>query len=149
MRIIASAVFASLISQSSAFTCQSLCDGLAECAEDPHAHGSYCKAWNNPQVCFGLYFTDASQTEMCFQPNNEGCPEDIPVPCPEHVEPVCENICASLDSCVNDPHGHGSYCKDWQDPQVCFGLYHTDASRTAYCFQPNEEGCPEEFPVAC
>ena len=131
-------------------TCQSICQGLEECANDPHAHGSYCKDWQSPQVCFGLFFTDASRSGICFQPNNEDCPEGIPVECPP--QPTCEERCEALDSCRNDPHAHGSYCKVDHDPQTCFGMYYTEASRTEICYQPNEGesgSCPEDIPVLC
>jgi hypothetical protein len=66
-------------------TCQSYCDGLPECAQDPHYHGSYCKSWQTPQVCFGLYHT--SDGGMCFQPNNPQCQESSPVFCPQSPSP--------------------------------------------------------------
>jgi hypothetical protein len=67
-------------------TCQSYCDALPECAQDPHYHGSYCKSWQTPQVCFGLYHTSGGG--MCFQPNNPQCPESSPVYCPEYSSPI-------------------------------------------------------------
>jgi hypothetical protein len=130
-------------------TCQALCNGLPDCREDPHAHGSYCKTWNKPEVCFGLYWTDASETQMCFQPNSSiPCPEDRPVLCPP-VTDHCQAICDATPTCKNDPHAHGSYCKSWQQYPVCFGLYFTDSTRTTTCFQPNDPSCPETFPVNC
>ena len=34
----------------------------------------------------------------------------------------CMNLCDSTEACANDPHNHGSYCKFWQSPAVCFGM---------------------------
>jgi hypothetical protein len=34
----------------------------------------------------------------------------------------CANLCDDTDACINDPHHHGSYCKFWQSPPVCFGM---------------------------
>ena len=135
-----------LISAVSASSCQTLCSSLDECANDPHAHGSYCKTWNEPNVCFGLYYTDETRTSLCFQPNNSACPERFPVECPAPVAPRCEEICQSVETCRNDPHAHGSYCKTWQTPNVCFGLYHTESG---ICFQPNDPSCKESTPVLC
>jgi hypothetical protein len=133
-------------------SCENLCESLEECANDPHEHGSYCKSWETPKTCFGLYWRDEGKTEMCFEPNSEDCPESIPVECPSVVPPVnvCEVTCASTEGCLNDPHAHGSYCKKWQDPPVCFGLYYMDSSRTETCFQPTDgDACPETLPVTC
>jgi hypothetical protein len=134
----------------SAETCQTLCDSVDGCRDDPHEHGSYCKTWENPRVCFGLYWADEAQTQMCFFPNSAGdCPETRPVRCPE-VEDRCQAMCNDNLSCANDPHAHGSYCKSWQNPSVCFGLYWTDATKTNTCFQPVDgESCSEDFPVEC
>ena len=61
----------------------------------------------------------------------------------------CSQLCESLPSCVNDPQMHSSYCKNWQDPPVCFGMYWTDDSKTSACFYPNDEACPQPLPIAC
>lgn len=34
--------------------CSALCDSTGACANDPNFHGSYCKFWQNPAVCFGM-----------------------------------------------------------------------------------------------
>ena len=34
----------------------------------------------------------------------------------------CMSLCTGTDACRNDPHAHGSYCKFWQTPAVCFGM---------------------------
>lgn len=127
-------------------TCQDICNHVGECITDPHEFGSYCKDTQNPKVCFGLYFTDASRTSICFQPNNGKCPESFPVPCPGDP---CQDICDGLEECRMDPHEFGSYCKKGQNPSVCFGLYYKDESRTNYCFQPANKNCPEKYPVLC
>ena len=64
-------------------TCQEYCNDLPTCANDPQAHGSYCKSWQNPPVCFGIYYVDASRSTKCFQPADPSCPGTIPVSCPE------------------------------------------------------------------
>jgi hypothetical protein len=150
MRFVFATAFAALFNHAQADSCQAYCNDLADCRDDPDEQGSYCKTWQDPDVCFGLYWTDDSETTMCYQPNSSApCPEDRPVRCPAVVD-NCQDVCNNTPGCINDPHAHGSYCKDWQDPQVCFGLYYTDASRTATCFQPSEfDACPEEFPVEC
>ena len=52
--------------------CEQSCSKLPDCSSN--AHGSYCKddGFDQPE-CFGLYFTDASMTSMCYQPNNSAC----------------------------------------------------------------------------
>ena len=63
---------------------------------------------------------------------------------------VCQGFCNNVVSCITEEHEHGSYCKSWQDPPVCFGLYWTDESQTAMCFEPSEDGaCSENIPVTC
>lgn len=59
--------------------CDAICLGLPECANEPHAHNSYCKSDQDPPVCFGLYNTDNG---YCFFPNNPSCDESSPVLCP-------------------------------------------------------------------
>ena len=137
-------MFAALLGSSAATTCQELCESLDSCAKDPHAHGSYCKNWSTPQTCFGLFYTDDSLSTMCFQPNDSSCPQLNPVACPEAsdtttVEPTpinvslsasdpkkqpttCQEICDDVDSCREDPHAHGSYCKFMDSTPVCFGM---------------------------
>ena len=34
----------------------------------------------------------------------------------------CQNACASIPECANDPKSQGSYCKTYQTPPVCFGM---------------------------
>ena len=34
--------------------CTALCDATGACANDPNFHGSYCKFWQTPAVCFGM-----------------------------------------------------------------------------------------------
>jgi hypothetical protein len=34
----------------------------------------------------------------------------------------CAALCQRVTACREDPHGHGSYCKDDQTPNVCFGM---------------------------
>ena len=64
-----------------------------------------------------------------------------------HCESECESMCSSLDTCSSDKHS--SYCKSWQSPSVCFGLYWRDDSKSSLCFQPNDSSCPETLPVEC
>ena len=54
---------------------------------------------------------------------------------------ACEATCAGVAACANDPNYHGSYCKNWQTPAVCFGFYiRPDGT---YCFQPNDPSCDD------
>jgi hypothetical protein len=135
----------------SARTCKSMCKSLDECKGDKHS--SYCKSWLTKPHCFGLYYTDEAETEMCFRPNNRDCKSKRPVKCPETVPTMspannCKEFCNNTLSCKNDPQHHSSYCKSKQ--QNCSGLYYTDASRTATCFKPVDgKACPANFPVKC
>jgi hypothetical protein len=151
MRFIIATLASLMVSQTNGKSCQSYCHDLAECKQDPHHHGSYCKSWQKPDVCFGLYWTDETETSMCFYPNNKDCPEKRPVRCPkpEPTDP-CREICKATPGCKNDPHHHGSYCKKWQTKPVCFGLYWTDATKTKTCFHSTErETCKSKYPVKC
>lgn len=145
---IAIAIFAHSAYFATASTCEAICNGLAECAANPNAQGSYCKSDHNPQVCFGLYYNDETRTSMCYQPNNESCREDFPVVCPTSV-PTCEQRCQTVEACREAPHPQWSYCKDDHVPRTCFGLYFTDATETNMCFQPNDASCDESRPVLC
>ena len=60
--------------------CQTLCLLTNTCAFDPFAHGTYCKSYNSPAVCFGFYFR-VFPFRVCFAPNDPTCPETRPVPC--------------------------------------------------------------------
>jgi len=138
--------------------CQQLCDNTTACRDDPHYHGSYCKFWQNPAVCFGLYSREGNFTSnissnannsqnLCFQPNDGGC-NDLelpPVICPQQTNTTCSLICSQTFSCLRDPRG--SYCKT--DMDLCFGLYWTNSSRTEACYQPTDPSCPTSFPIAC
>ena len=42
-----------------------------------------------------------------------------------HIFNKCASICRRVKACRDDVHHGDSYCKDWQDPPVCFGLYET------------------------
>ena len=85
MRIIlAPIIAATLLGGIRADSCEDLCKKVDECAQCPMNHGSYCKSWETPNVCFGLYYTDETKTSMCFasNPHVSNCPETYPVPCP-------------------------------------------------------------------
>jgi hypothetical protein len=62
----------------------------------------------------------------------------------DHVDP-CHVACHGLDSC----RPRGSYCKYYQNPPVCQGLYYTDASKSALCTWAVDSACREAFPVTC
>lgn len=114
---------ATLLSTASATTCQSLCESLESCASDPNAKGSYCKTDESPQACFGLYYKDASLTTMCFQPNDTECSETYPIICPEAPKALtCQDVCKDVETCREDPHAHGSYCKFEETNPICFGM---------------------------
>lgn len=34
----------------------------------------------------------------------------------------CAALCQNVPACRSDPHGHGSYCKTDNTPEVCFGM---------------------------
>ncbi len=132
-------IFVALFATTSGTTCQGLCDSLETCAKDPTARGSYCKTWNTPHTCSGLFYKDDSLSTMCFQPNEASCPESHPVECPSisdatvvaaalPVEPkkeptTCQEICDSIESCREDPQAHGSYCKFVDTNPICFGMF--------------------------
>ncbi len=141
--------------------CTDLCDSMDDCKN--HSQYSYCKLDHNPQTCFGMYYTDASMTDICyFQTNQETCPEQYPVICPAEIEDattaapvektpaeICADACALSGSC-SGKNKWGTYCKGWQAPAVCFGLYWTDADHTETCFYPiDKKTCPETDPVLC
>ena len=76
-------------------SCQDLCDGLSECANDPGYHGSYCKDWQTIPVCFGMYTRlDGS---LCFQPNDPTC-DDLVLP------PVtCSSVAVTTEAQTDVP----------------------------------------------
>ena len=58
--------------------CQNQCDKTPACLnQKPKAQGSYCKHWNNPPVCFGLYVKPTAPNKTCFQPNDKSCNDKI------------------------------------------------------------------------
>lgn len=61
----------------------------------------------------------------------------------------CNELCQVTASCKDDSSSHGTYCKEWQDGPVCFGLYWLSSNSTAACFQPNDSLCREDIPVRC
>ena len=66
----------------------------AWCAQNTPQDGSYCKFYQNAEVC---QFSD------------------VPCGC---LEPTCEEVCANTPGCVNGDQG--SYCKYWDNRYVCF-----------------------------
>lgn len=141
-------------------SCQYACDSTEECNNDPQNHGSYCKSWEDPPVCFGLYVRENGK--YCFQPNDPTCNDAVlkPLSCayqtttpppakPAKAADTCQQKCDSVLECSNDPHSHGSYCKSWQGPAVCFGLYYRENGDM--CFQPNDPTCNDAVlkPVLC
>ena len=156
--------------------CSELCEVTGACREDPHNHGSYCKRSQSPPVCFGFYWTNESKSNICYEPNGGStlCPSSYPIGCDEAFttptttttissavsvvttpEPrgprVCTKACMNTPGCMSNPHSHSTYCKTWQNPPVCFGLYWTSPSHTETCFQPYspERKCPERWPIRC
>lgn len=51
----------------------------------------------------------------------------------------CVLACQSISECSSDPLSHLTYCKYWQDPPTCFGIY-IRSDGTA-CFHPNDPSC--------
>jgi hypothetical protein len=47
-------------------TCEDLCDRVERCANSPKAQYSYCKEWQEPKVCFGLYWRTSEFEEICY-----------------------------------------------------------------------------------
>jgi len=151
--------FISLLSLTSGYYqgyCQELCKEVGTCSHDPHAHGSYCKSWQDPPVCFGLYHQKPHG--YCFEPNDPHCNDSKlePVRCGHHhvtttptPKGYCQQLCKDVKECREDPHQHGSYCKTWQDVDVCFGLYRKKFG--GFCFQPNDPHCDDSKlePVLC
>ena len=141
--------------------CQELCNNITSCSEDPHHHGSYCKFWQSPPVCFGMYqnvsatatngtLSEDLNAQVCFQPNDPGC-NDIalpPITCPTQTNTTCARICQETPDCLNDQHHAGSFCKE--DMNVCFGLYWSSSDQTEACYAPTDNStCPTEFPISC
>ncbi|KAF4671248.1 hypothetical protein FOL47_001592 [Perkinsus chesapeaki] len=46
--------------------CARACGSIHECSGDPPTHNSYCKYWQNPPICFGIYLRPDGTP--CFQP---------------------------------------------------------------------------------
>lgn len=116
-----------------ASACETICNGLAECAADPHAHGSYCKSDHKPQVCFGLYYDDEARTSMHLNPNNNFA-DKISRSWALLLYLLVRSAARLFEACREDPHAHGSYCKDANVPRTCFGLLFRDATETSMCF---------------
>ncbi|EEQ99478.1 hypothetical protein Pmar_PMAR025866 [Perkinsus marinus ATCC 50983] len=136
MKFIVAAIAA--IALSSAEYCQKLCDSTAACATSKF--GSYCKGNG---LCFGLYHKDDG---YCFQSTEQDTCDDYslePVACPE-PKPTCQEVCNGLTQCRDSKWG--SYCKTWQDPQVCFGII--KKADGSLCFAPTDEDCYGE-PYYC
>ena len=79
--------------------CQGLCDDNKECRHDKH--GSYCKSWQDPPVCFGFYHKKPHG--YCFEPNDPKCNDAKldPVKCGHKVgkKGYCQELCEKVDSC--------------------------------------------------
>ncbi|KAF4742962.1 hypothetical protein FOZ63_018263 [Perkinsus olseni] len=118
--------------------CQDICDAYSSCFDSKY--GSYCKGNG---LCFGLYHKDDG---YCFQPTEQDDCDDYvldPVACPE-PQPTCQDVCNDMPQCRDSKWG--SYCKTWQDPQVCFGVI--KKSDGTLCFAPTDEDCEGE-PYYC
>ncbi|KAF4693697.1 hypothetical protein FOZ60_010370 [Perkinsus olseni] len=136
MKFIVAAIGA--VAVASADYCQELCDSTAACASSKY--GSYCKGNG---LCFGLYHKDDG---YCFQPTEQDTCDDYtlePVACPE-PQPSCQDVCNGLNQCRDSKWG--SYCKTWQDPQVCFGII--KKADGSLCFAPTDDDCYGE-PYYC
>ena len=68
LSVVASAM-SSVMATGDAF-CVALCQATPDCQNDPHDHCSYCKHWQTPSVCFGLYWLDQNETTACFEPHD-------------------------------------------------------------------------------
>ena len=104
-----------------------------------------------------LESTDAgadSATEPAAPESGDANLEILPPSLVNDVSPrqvgqsICETICLLTPNCAFDPNAHGTYCKDYNDPPVCFGLYFR-VFPFRVCFEPNDATCPETRPVPC
>jgi len=85
-------------------SCQDQCDATPSCSSDPHEHGSYCKAWQDSNVCFGLYVLPYGG--LCFQPNDPNCDDSklTPLACLHDETCKTDTDCPLAGSyCMNDP----------------------------------------------
>ncbi|KAF4655372.1 hypothetical protein FOL47_009461 [Perkinsus chesapeaki] len=115
-----------------------VCD--LSCSQTVGCDQSYCKSNG---VCFGLYHKD---NVFCYQPGGAAnCDDTIleAVKCTDYPLTTCQSVCDGLVGCKDS--AWGSYCKSWQDPPVCFGIFKRyDGS---LCHQ-SESGCEGE-PYEC
>ena len=61
---------------------------------------------------------------------------------------TCAQICITVVGYETYPQARGSYCKDDQNPPVCFGLYLTAFTYTS-CYQPTDPSWMEKYPILC
>ena len=59
-------------------TCALICSQTSSCVSDPNNHGSFCK---ENAVCFGLYWTNSTQSSACYAPTDPNCPTTFPISC--------------------------------------------------------------------
>ncbi|KAF4701628.1 hypothetical protein FOZ62_031693, partial [Perkinsus olseni] len=105
------------------------------CSQTVGCERSYCKANG---VCFGLYHKGDSK---CYQPGaSDGDCDDAtlePVRCVEYPQTTCSEVCDSVDGCKSSVMG--TYCKDWLESPVCFGIIMKGDG--TLCFAPTDNGC--------
>ncbi|KAF4661007.1 hypothetical protein FOZ61_003624 [Perkinsus olseni] len=105
------------------------------CSQTVGCERSYCKANG---VCFGLYHKGDSK---CYQPGaSDGYCDDAtlePVRCVDYPQTTCSEVCNSVDGCKSSVMG--TYCKDWLESPVCFGII-TKGDGTL-CFAPTDNEC--------
>jgi hypothetical protein len=51
--------------------CLGYCDATGACASG--VQSSYCKYWQNPPTCFGLYLLPNAVSTYCYEPNDTSC----------------------------------------------------------------------------
>lgn len=130
--------------------CNMLCSVDSTCDK---TMSSYCKSWLEPAICFAYYFETADKDDgYYYHTEGDNKYTGNPMLCTDAqtiVEPPaidnCKLLCPQNEACVASEQG--SYLKVWQDPQVCFGFYFTNAEKNAYYFWTGEGG-DERFPLS-
>ena len=118
------------------------------CHSDPNCtRGSYCKSYQNPQVCQAYYFDSPDKSGPFYYHNpTVRRNTETPVLCTdaqailnrsstttEEVEiDYCRLLCKVNPDCQR--LGRGSYTKYWLHKVVCYGFVLTDEAGTGYFY---------------
>ena len=140
----------SLIDRANSVTdyCSALCEEDPQC---DHTKGSYCKSWLGPQICFAYYFETADKHgPYYYHAEHDSKDTSTPMLCTDAEAIItagtdyCRLLCPLDADCLQ--RGQGSYLKSWQDPQVCFGFYFANESKTSFYFW--QGAGDERFPLS-